>query len=142
MKYSDEALASAVAYASACIPERHLPGKAVDVMDEAGSVVKLRYAKLPDDVVELQKRIRFIVERMKAAIANHEFEKARFYSEEERKEREKLGLAVQGYKKNETEVVTEVTRQDIEAVVSHWTGATVEAIRNLRATNRTEQEDS
>lgn len=142
VKYSDEALASAVAYASACIPERHLPGKAVDVMDEAGSVVKLRYAKLPDDVVELQKRIRFIVERMKAAIANHEFEKARFYSEEERKEREKLRLAVQEYKKNETEVVTEVTREDIEAVVSHWTGATVEAIRNLRATNRTEQEDS
>jgi len=128
--YSDEVLTNAVAYASTCIPERHLPGKAVDVMDEAGAVVKLRHSKLPEDVAEVQKRIHFIVSRMKSAITNHEFEKARFYSEEERKERERLREVRAKYKLDETK--TEVTHEDIEGVIARWTGATTEAIRKSR----------
>ena len=130
--YTDEALASAVAYAAACIPDRQLPGKAVDVMDEAGSVVRMRAGVLPEDVAELQKRIAFIVHRMQVAIANREFEKARFYSEEERKERENLQNARRQHKMEESAPVLEVTVADIEGVVARWTGATIEAIRKAR----------
>ena len=52
--------------------------------------MKLRQTTLPDELADIQKRIKFIVHRMENAIANHEFEKARFYSDEERKERENL----------------------------------------------------
>lgn len=132
VSYADEALTSAVGYAAACIRERHLPGKAVDVMDEAGSVVRLRAGVLPEDVVELQKRIAFIVHRMQVAIGNHEFEKARFYSDEERKQRENLQNARQQHKLEESAPVMEVTVADIEGVVARWTGATIEVIRKAR----------
>jgi ATP-dependent Clp protease ATP-binding subunit ClpC len=99
-------------------------------MDEAGAVVKLRHSKLPEDVAEVQKRIHFIDSRMKSAITNHEFEKARFYSEEERKERERLREVRAKYKLDETK--TAVTREDIEGVIARWTGATTEAIRKSR----------
>ena len=72
------------------IPDRFLPDKAIDLIDEAGARVKLRQTTLPPEFAEIQKRIKFIVHRMENAIANHEFEKARFYSDEERKERENL----------------------------------------------------
>ena len=52
--------------------------------------MKLRQTTLPADLADIQKRIKFIVHRMENAIANHEFEKARFYSDEERKERENM----------------------------------------------------
>src|SRR5204863_293729 len=64
--------------------------KAIDLIDEAGARVKLRQATVPEEVGEVQKRVKFITHRMETAIANHEFEKARFYSEEERKEKENL----------------------------------------------------
>jgi ATP-dependent Clp protease ATP-binding subunit ClpC len=129
IRYTDDALTSAVAYASTCIPDRHLPGKAVDVIDEAGSCAKLRHVALPQEVVELQKKIRFIKQRHDASIDNHEFEKARFYSGEEKAERENLRVLREKYKVSETETAVAVTREDIEAVVSRWTGATREAIR-------------
>ena len=88
--YTDEAIETAVYTSSRYIPDRFLPDKAIDLIDEAGARVKLRQTTLPSDLAEIQKRIKFIVHRMENAIANHEFEKARFYSDEERKERENL----------------------------------------------------
>ncbi len=133
LRYDDDALSSAVTYASAFIPDRHLPGKAVDLMDEAGSVVRFRGSKLPEDILEVQKRISFIVNRMNSAIGNHEFEKAGFYSEEERKERQNLRDLRQKHKVAETPAeVPTVTREDVAGVVARWTGATLEAIRKSR----------
>ena len=86
--YTDDAINFAVAYSNRYIPDRFLPDKAIDLIDEAGARVKLRQTSLPEEITEVQKRIKFIVHRMEYAIANHEFEKARFYSDEERKERE------------------------------------------------------
>src|SRR3989304_3677981 len=90
VSYTDEAIQYAVFHSARYIPDRYLPDKAIDLIDEAGSRVKLRQSTLPDEVTEIQKRVKFITHRMETAIANHEFEKARFYSDEERKEREKL----------------------------------------------------
>ena len=93
VSYTDEAIQYAVYLSSRYIPDRFLPDKAIDLIDEAGARVKLRQATLPDEVSEVQKRVKFITHRMETAIANHEFEKARFYSEEERKEKENLRAA-------------------------------------------------
>lgn len=67
-----------------------LPGRALELLDAAGSLARLRQPPPPAEIAEAEKRIRFIVNRMETAIENHEFEKARFYSEEEKKERENL----------------------------------------------------
>jgi ATP-dependent Clp protease ATP-binding subunit ClpC len=102
--------------------------KAIDLIDEAGARVKLRQTALPEEITEVQKRIKFIVHRMENAIANHEFEKARFYSDEERKERENLRALRDKYHLDETSTGI-VTREDIEEVVSRWTGVPISSIK-------------
>jgi ATP-dependent Clp protease ATP-binding subunit ClpC len=126
--YADDAIAYAVYYASRCIKHRELPGKAVDVMDDAGAAAQLHQGKLPDEIIEVQKRIKFIVQRMESAIGNHEFEKARFYSDEERKERENLRQLRTTHKLDDSPALT-VRREDIENVVSKLTGLPVSEIR-------------
>jgi ATP-dependent Clp protease ATP-binding subunit ClpC len=126
--YTDEALNGAVYHSNRYIPDRFLPDKAVDLIDEAGARVKLRQSSLPEEMIDVQKRIKFVVHRMENAIANHEFEKARFYSDEERKERENLCLLREKYNVDETAMGV-VTREDIEEVVSRWTGVPVTSIK-------------
>jgi len=125
--YTDEALNGAVYHSNRYIPDRFLPDKAVDLIDEAGARVKLRQSSLPEEMIDVQKRIKFVVHRMENAIANHEFEKARFYSDEERKERENLRLLREKYNIDETAMGV-VTHEDIEEVVARWTGVPVTAI--------------
>jgi ATP-dependent Clp protease ATP-binding subunit ClpC len=126
--YTDEAIETAVHASTRFIPDRFLPDKAIDLIDEAGARVKLRQTTLPGEVADIQKRIKFIVHRMENAIANHEFEKARFYSDEERKERENLRLLREKYNLDDTSTGV-VTKDDIEDVVARWTGVPMTAIR-------------
>src|ERR1035441_9636738 len=126
--YSDDAINFAVAHSNRYIPDRFLPDKAIDLIDEAGARVKLRQTSLPEEITEVQKRIKFIVHRMDSAIANHEFEKARFYSDEERKERENLRVVRERLKLDDTNTGI-VTREDIEEVVARWTGIVVTTIK-------------
>ena len=128
VSYTDEAIRYAVYLSSRYIPDRFLPDKAIDLIDEAGARVKLRQATLPDEVAEVQKRVKFITHRMETAIANHEFEKARFYSEEERKEKENLRAVRERLKLDDTNTGI-VTREDIEEVVARWTGIAVTSIK-------------
>ncbi len=128
VSYTDEAIRYAVYLSSRYIPDRFLPDKAIDLIDEAGARVKLRQAMLPDEVAEVQKRVKFITHRMETAIANHEFEKARFYSEEERKEKENLRVVRERLKLDDTNTGI-VTREDIEEVVARWTGIAVTSIK-------------
>jgi ATP-dependent Clp protease ATP-binding subunit ClpC len=119
--YTPEAIEYAVFHSSRYISDRYLPDKAIDLVDEAGARVKLRQSTLPEEVTEIQKRIKFITHRMEAAIANHEFEKARFYSDEERKEREKLRQLRERLNLDDSTSGI-ATREDIEEVVARWTG--------------------
>jgi ATP-dependent Clp protease ATP-binding subunit ClpC len=130
--YTDDAIETAVFSSSRFIPDRYLPDKAIDLIDEAGARVKLRQTTLPPEISEIQKRIKFIVHRMESAIANHEFEKARFYSDEERKERENLRLMREKYNVDESNAGV-VTKDDIEDVVARWTGVPMTSIREEEA---------
>jgi len=126
--YTDESIETAVFASNRFIPDRFLPDKAIDLIDEAGARVKLKQTTLPADVSEIQKRIKFIVHRMENAIANHEFEKARFYSDEERKERENMRLLRERYNLDDTSTGV-VTKEDIEEVVARWTGVPMTSIK-------------
>jgi ATP-dependent Clp protease ATP-binding subunit ClpC len=128
VSYTDEAVNYSVWHSTRYIFDRYLPDKAIDLLDEAGARVKLRQSSLPEEVTEIQKHIKFITHRMETAIANHEFEKARFYSDEERKEREKLRLLKEKLNLDD-QVSTVVTRGDIEEVVSRWTGIPITSLK-------------
>ena len=79
---------------------------------------------------ECHKRLKFETDRMENAISNHEFAKARFYSDEVRKEQDALKLLHEKYKIDGRASV--VTQEIIEDVVSRWTGIDVNAIRKAR----------
>src|SRR5881296_1639699 len=128
VSYTDDALKYSVYLSNRYIPDRFLPDKAIDLIDEAGARVKLRQASVPEEVGEVQKRVKFITHRMESAIAAHEFEKARFYSEEERKEKETLRGLRDRYKLDDATTGI-VSREDIEEVVSRWTGIGVTSIK-------------
>src|SRR6266446_2994935 len=128
VSYTDDAITFSVSHSSRYIPDRFLPDKAIDLIDEAGARVKLRQTSMPEELTEVQKRIKFIVHRMENAIANHEFEKARFYSDEERKERENLRALREKYHLDDSSAGI-VTRGDIEDVVSRWTGVPITSLK-------------
>jgi ATP-dependent Clp protease ATP-binding subunit ClpC len=116
--YATEALEFAVDAAGSYLPERALPGKAVELLDAAGSLAKLRQGAPPDTVVEVEKRIKFISLRGESALANHEFEKAMFYSEEERKEKENLQALREKHRLSDSSPI--VARDHIEEVIARW----------------------
>ena len=126
---SDEAVESAVAASRWFLRHRHLPDRAIDLIDDAGARAKMRSESEPAEIVEIRKRLRMVVRLMEKAIANHEFEKARSYSEEERKERQKLHLMRDelGRKPQSNAVGAE----DIVEAVAGRAGVPVQAIRSL-----------
>src|SRR5471030_3088738 len=128
VSYTDEAIESSVFASNRYIPDRFLPDKAIDLIDEAGARVKLRQTTLPADLADIQKRIKFIVHRMENAIANHEFEKARFYSDEERKDRENMRQLREKYNLDYSSTGC-VTKDDIEDVLARWTGVPMTSIK-------------
>src|SRR6266566_3954016 len=133
VSYTDEAIESAVYLSNRYIPDRFLPDKAIDLLDEAGARVKLRQATLPSEMTDIQRRIKFIVARMESAISSKDFEKARFYSDEERKKREDLRQLREKYNLDDTSTGV-VTKDDIEDVVARWTGVPMTAIREEEVT--------
>jgi len=121
VKYTDEALQYAVYHSNRYLPDRYLPDKAIDLIDEAGACVKLRQSVLPEEMVDVQRRIKSVIQRMEEAIVNHESDKARSYSEEERKERGELQRLREKHNVDEKAQGT-VTRRDIEELLMRWTG--------------------
>jgi ATP-dependent Clp protease ATP-binding subunit ClpC len=121
LKYTDEALEAAVYLSNRYIPDRFLPDKAIDLLDEAGARVKLRGVSVPDEMVNLQRRIRVIDGRIESAISAQEFEKAARYRLEEDREQENLQVVRERWKLKMPSPL-KVTREDIEEVIAKWTG--------------------
>jgi ATP-dependent Clp protease ATP-binding subunit ClpC len=130
VQYTDEAIATAVVLSKRLITNHSLPDKAIDVVDDAGAYVKMKHDKavLPDEVIEARKRLKFISVRHENAVENHEFEKARFYSDEERTQREALAQLHLKHNIAERQVVA---KEDIERALARWTGMPIEAVREV-----------
>lgn len=79
----------------------------------------MRQGAPPAEVAEAEKRIKLISLRLESAIANHEFEKARFYSEEERKEKENLQVLREKHHLSDSSPIV-VGRDQIQEVISRW----------------------
>jgi len=126
--YDPASIETAVYHANRYIPDRFLPDKAIDLVDEAGARVKLRQDSLPKEMTEIQKKIKIIVSHMESAITNHEFEKAEIYRNEERVQLENLRSVKEKFNLSDTSIGV-VTKEDIENVVAKWTGIPVSSIK-------------
>jgi ATP-dependent Clp protease ATP-binding subunit ClpC len=128
VEYSDDAIQAAVYESSRYIPDRFLPDKAIDVLDEAGARVKLNNTTMPDEVVDIQKRIKVIVRQMDHAISTKEFDRAIKLKDQELQEREALQEIKERWKlKNR--VPPQVGKNEVEQVISRWTGIPVTALQ-------------
>ena len=130
VRYRAEALRTAIYQSSRYIPDRHLPDKAIDVIDEAGARVKLRRVRDTQNLRRLEQEIRQVVKEMKVAISDKDFERAVYLREREielREDLERMSVAA-----DETGVL-EVTRHDIEEVISSWTGIPTAALQSEEA---------
>ncbi len=126
-----EALECAVQRADGYLKEKMLPGKALELLDAASAAVKLRGGAEPNEIIELKKKLSFIQHRLAIEIANHEFEKARFYQDEERKERENLAALRERHGLDAAPALT-VGREDVEQIIAKWAQYPYTA-RELRA---------
>ncbi|GMN60495.1 hypothetical protein TIFTF001_029584 [Ficus carica] len=134
LRYTDDALIAAARLSYQYISDRFLPDKAIDLVDEAGSRVRLRHAQLPEEARELEKELRQITKEKNEAVRSQDFEKAGELRDREMDLKAQISAVVDKGKemsKAESEagdvgpIVTEV---DIQHIVSAWTGIPVEKV--------------
>jgi len=124
---SDEALAAAAKFADQYIADRFLPDKAIDLIDEAGSRVRLMNSQLPAAAKELDQELREILKTKDEAVRNQDFEKAGQLREREMEIKAQINAIAQS-KKGATETSNQtptVTEEDIAQIVAAWTSIPV-----------------
>ena len=121
-KITDEAIITAVRFSDRYISDRFLPDKAIDVIDEAGSRVRLRRVTQSPEMRKTQREIDTDVREKKSSIENQEFEKAVEFRDKEEGLRAKLEKEKDNWESNNDTVEPKITDQDIAAVVSSMTG--------------------
>jgi ATP-dependent Clp protease ATP-binding subunit ClpC len=138
VQYTGEAINAAVVLSNRLVTNHCLPDKAIDVIDDAGAYMKMKQEKvvLPTELIEARKRIKLIANRHENAIDNHEFEKARFYAEEERNQHEELKQLHLKHNIPERHVVG---KEDIEEALARWTGMPIEAVREVAGDSEIER---
>src|SRR5947209_7325694 len=119
---------AAVYQSNRYITDRFLPDKAIDLIDEAGARAKLREAGYSEEFGEINKSIRVAVEQMESAVSQKDFEKAQFYREQEVTARENLQFVREKFDVKSSARKVIVGKQEIDEVVSKWTGVPMASI--------------
>ena len=139
--YTDEAVEAAVYQSSRYITDRFLPDKAIDLVDEAGARAKLREAGYRDEFGEVNKSIRVAVEQMENATAQKDYERAQFFREQEVLARENLQFIREKFDVKNGGNKATVSKQDIDEVVSKWTGVPLASINQDESTKLLNMEE-
>ena len=122
VKITDEAIESAVTLSVRYITDRFLPDKAIDLIDEAASQVRMRIYTEPEEIKTLQEKIDIAIKEKEEAIYNQEFEKAAIIRDKENKMKEELEKELDKWRKRKNKNITELTEENIAEVISKWTG--------------------
>ena len=123
-KITDEALTAAVSLSSRYITDRFLPDKAIDVVDEAASKVRMKVFSASPDVKALEDRLNTVKKEKEAAVTSQDFEKAAKLRDEEQSLLKEIGDK-KSIAKEKSDQKLIVTEEDIAAVVAQWTGIPV-----------------
>ena len=121
VKIPDDAIEAAVHLSSRYITDRYLPDKAIDLIDEAASKIRLRAFTPPEDIKALEEKIKNVEDEKSAAVNSQNFEKAAELRDEEKELRKKLEEQKDSWSRKNSEMKGVVTPEDIAAVVSEWT---------------------
>ncbi len=125
VKITDEAIEQAVKLSDRYIPDRFLPDKAIDLIDEASSKVRLRSYTVPPNLKQLENKLDDIRKEKDSAVQSQEFEKAASLRDTEQKMREELDRTKNEWKEKQGRTDTAVTPEDIAQIVASWTGIPV-----------------
>jgi ATP-dependent Clp protease ATP-binding subunit ClpC len=123
--YTDEAIVAAANLADRYISDRFLPDKAIDLIDEAGSRMRIRRMTAPPDVREIDEKIADVRLKKESAIDGQDFELAARLRDEERQLQEERQRREQQWKSGEMDILSEVDEEEIAEVLSIWTGIPV-----------------
>ena len=126
-KITDEALEAAVSLSSRYITDRFLPDKAIDVVDEAASKVRMKVFSATPDVKALETQLADVKKEKEAAVTAQEFEKAAEMRDEEKRIEKEINDKKKAAKEN-SDAKLVVTDEDIASVVAQWTGIPVSKI--------------
>lgn len=130
---SDQSIIEAVKLSDRYITDRFLPDKAIDVIDEAGSKVRLRSFTTPPNLKELEQKLEEVRKEKDAAVQSQEFEKAASLRDSEQRLREQLEDTKRQWKEKQGKENSEVTVEDIANVVSSWTNIPVTKLAQTEA---------
>ena len=125
VKITDEAINAAVTLSSRYIADRYLPDKAIDLLDEGASKVRLASLTSPDNVKELEDEIADYEKEKASAINEQDFERAARLRDEQKELQTKLDDAKKKWQEQQKGNSGEVTAEDIAKIVSEWTGIPV-----------------
>jgi ATP-dependent Clp protease ATP-binding subunit ClpC len=125
---TDGALQAAATLADRYISDRFLPDKAIDLIDEAGSKMRIRMMTAPPDVREVEERLRAVRQEKEAAIEAQEFEKAASLRDKEKQVLAEKRTIEEQWLAPEKSRVVEVTEEQVADIVSMWTGIPVTAL--------------
>lgn len=128
VRITDDALKAAVQLSVRYIADRYLPDKAIDLIDEAASKVRLRAFTAPNDVKELEDRLQKLSEEKAAAINTQDFERAAQLRDESKELQEQLDQQKQEWQEQKGHSNGEVTAQEIAEIVAGWTGVPVQQL--------------
>ncbi len=125
VKITDGAIIAAVKMSSRYIGDRYLPDKAIDLVDEAASRVRLKAFTAPPDLKALEGKLKLLSEELESAVNSQDFERAAEIRDEKNKVASELDSERQLWKEKSNRSTGEVGEQEIAAIVSQWTGIPV-----------------
>lgn len=128
VKITDEAIESAVKMSTRYIADRFLPDKAIDLIDEAASKVRLDAFTAPPNLKEMENEIKRLEEEKNSAVRSQNFEQAAELRDKEKNLQKLLDDEKEKWKNSSSHDVKEVTSEDIAAIVSGWTGIPAQQI--------------
>ena len=122
IKITDEAITAAVELSSRYINDRFLPDKAIDLIDEASSKIRLSSLEEPDSLKEMEEKIEKMNQEKEAAVKVQKFEKAAKIRDEVNKLKEELEEEKNKWKSKKTKAIPKLTEEDIAKTIASWTG--------------------
>ena len=126
--YDDDVIPAIVKFSTRYIPERFLPDKAIDILDEAGSAKKIQEEERPVQLAELEKSIEELSEEKKQLVANQDYEHAAMVRDKVRDLKQKLDEFSNYWKNNVESVKKRVTVEDVAKIISSMTGIPLEQL--------------
>ena len=128
VKITDEAINAAVSLSVRYITDRFLPDKAIDLIDESASQVRMRIFTEPDEMKVLEEKIEVISKEKEEAIYNQEFEKAASLRDAENEAKGKYEREISKWRKRKNKDIIEIGEENIAEIISKWTGIPVQKL--------------